>query len=149
MKPLQTILHPTDFTERSQVALDLACSLARDHGARLVFLHIVPASAVGAAGGPEARMRAEHAEGDLQSYRREMAERLAQLRPAKLAVDHLLKEGDPPAAILRAAQEVNADAIVMGTHGRNDEQRRLLGSVAEAVMREAPCPVVVIKAPQS
>jgi nucleotide-binding universal stress UspA family protein len=59
----------------------------------------------------------------------------------------LLKEGDPAGAILTAAEDTCCDVIVMGTHGWKGEARKLMGSVAEEVMREARCPVVAVKVP--
>jgi nucleotide-binding universal stress UspA family protein len=66
----------------------------------------------------------------------------------KVPVEHqLLFVGDPAAEILRVAQAVKADLIVLGTHGRTGLGRLLMGSVAEQVVRRAPCPVVTVKAP--
>jgi hypothetical protein len=59
----------------------------------------------------------------------------------------LLLVGDPASAILRVTQELPADLIVMGTHGRTGLGRLLMGSVAEQVVRKAPCPVVTVKTP--
>jgi nucleotide-binding universal stress UspA family protein len=58
-----------------------------------------------------------------------------------------MEEGDPPTEILRIATQIPADLIVMGTHGRRGLLERLMGSVAEKVVRLAPCPVVTVKAP--
>jgi nucleotide-binding universal stress UspA family protein len=58
-----------------------------------------------------------------------------------------LEEGIPAEEIVRVAREVEADLIVMGTHGRSGLGRLLLGSVAEQVMRHATCPVLTLKAP--
>ena len=60
-------------------------------------------------------------------------------------VESLVMEGDPVDMILRAAEETHSDMIVMGTHGRTALARLLLGSVAEAVLRKAPCPVLTAK----
>jgi nucleotide-binding universal stress UspA family protein len=74
---------------------------------------------------------------------------LEQIRPAdpRLEVRHRLAEGDPAEEILRAAEEEGADLIVMGTHGRGGLSRLLMGSVAEAVMRKALCPVLTVRGP--
>jgi nucleotide-binding universal stress UspA family protein len=58
-----------------------------------------------------------------------------------------LEEGDPVEAILRVAEEIGADLIVMGTHGRTGLSRLFMGSVAEQVLRRAPCPVLTLKSP--
>jgi quercetin dioxygenase-like cupin family protein len=64
-----------------------------------------------------------------------------------IRVEHRLAEGDSPAEILRLAQVLPADMIVMGSHGRTGIRRLLTGSVAEEVLRKATCPVLVIRAP--
>jgi nucleotide-binding universal stress UspA family protein len=147
MKPMKTILHPTDFSECAMRALSLAGSLARDRYARLILLHVVPKAAPG--GQPEAGAQTERRLWDLQTYGQEMAERLRRLDvPAvPCAVERLVEEGEPAEAILRKAAETACDLIVMGTHGRSGEIRRLMGSVAEAVTREAYCPVVTVALP--
>jgi nucleotide-binding universal stress UspA family protein len=80
----------------------------------------------------------------------ELKEKLQRVQPQDedVAVSHLLEEGDPADQILRVAQEGGYDLVVMGTHGRTGLGRLLMGSVAEKVMRKAPCPVLVAKAPQ-
>ena len=62
------------------------------------------------------------------------------------SVLEFVQVGKPASEILKAATEWPADVIVIGSHGRGGVQRALLGSVAEAVMRRSPCPVLVIKA---
>jgi nucleotide-binding universal stress UspA family protein len=64
----------------------------------------------------------------------------------KLPVESVVREGDAAAEILRAAEELRCDLIVMGTHGRTGLGRLLMGSVAEAVLRRAPCAVLAIRA---
>jgi nucleotide-binding universal stress UspA family protein len=141
MLPLHTVLHPTDFSERSEYAFRLACSLARDYGARLVVLHVAtPPLALYGEGvilpEPEAHLA-------------EARKRLDQLEAPGPGVrlERRLAEGDPAAEVLRLAREVGADLIVMGTHGRTGLSRLLAGSVAEQVMRRAACPVLTVRAP--
>jgi nucleotide-binding universal stress UspA family protein len=62
-------------------------------------------------------------------------------------VEHRLEEGDASKVILEVAQEIHAGLIVMGTHGRTGLARLLVGSVAEKVLRSAPCPVLTVKIP--
>src|SRR5262249_5967272 len=73
--------------------------------------------------------------------------RLAQASAPGLQADYRVEEGDAAARIVGAAQETRCDLIVMGTHGRTGLGRALMGSVAEQVLRTAPCPVVTVKAP--
>jgi nucleotide-binding universal stress UspA family protein len=139
MLPIHTILHPTDFSERSTYALHLASALARDHGARLVLLHVFE------------RPTMVHGEGVVPSedMLREKKEELAQLAVPGIgaAPERRFVEGDPASEILDIAREIAADLIVMGTHGRTGFSRLLMGSVAEQVVRKAGCPVLTVKAP--
>jgi nucleotide-binding universal stress UspA family protein len=141
MLPFRTILHPTDFSEPSQRALQLACSLARDQGARLVLVHVAarPAAVYG-----EAILIPEP-----EDYLKPLKRQLDQLPvpDSTVAVERRLEEGDAVPDILRVAQETGADLIVMGTHGRTGLGRLLMGSVAEQVVRKAPCPVLTVKTP--
>jgi nucleotide-binding universal stress UspA family protein len=147
MLPVHTILHPTDFSEGSRFAFRLACALARDYDARLIVLHVAtpPAPVYG-----ERLMTAiqpDPAEERLRQKR--FWQQLEQLHPkdARVQVDHRLAEGYPVAEILAVAKEVQADVILMGTHGRTGLGRLLMGSVAEEVVRKAPCPVVTVGSP--
>jgi nucleotide-binding universal stress UspA family protein len=141
MLALKTILHQTDYSERSESAFQLACSLARDHGARIVLLHVVelPTAVYGAAGGPTTV---------LQVSMDEEKEGLNRIKvPKDVTVERRLVEGEAAHEILRTAEEVSADLIVLGTHGRTGMSRLLFGSVAEQVLRRAQCPVLTIKEP--
>jgi nucleotide-binding universal stress UspA family protein len=146
MSAIRTILHPTDFSERSESAFRLACALARDHGARLLVLHVVPPpQSVGSGEMPVTFPLSP-------AYREELEDQLRRFKAAdpKLRVTcHTchLEEGFAADEILRNAQAVNADLIVMGTHGRTGLGRLLMGSVAEEVVRKAACPVLTVKAP--
>lgn len=143
MPAQQIILHPTDFSESSLYAFRLACSLAGNGKARLVVLYVPqPPPFVGASELARA-LEATH------GYREELERRLRQLVPPddSLPVEHLLGEGEPAEEIVRLARELPCDLIVMGTHGRTGLDRLLLGSVAEQVVRHAPCPVLTVKPP--
>jgi nucleotide-binding universal stress UspA family protein len=139
MLPLGTILHPTDFSENSEFAFRLACALARDYKARLVLLHVIPPPVVIYAGGPVPAETWPSVE--------EIKEKLHHLEEHahRVRVESQVMEGDPVDTILRAAEETHSDVIVMGTHGRTALSRLLLGSVAESVLRKAPCPVLTAK----
>lgn len=151
MRPFnKTILHPTDFSAHSEKALALAATIARDQCARLVLLHAVPIE-VPPTGLPRtvALERAEHCSGDLEAYRHEMREKLRRLDVPAVSgpVERIVAEGEPAATILRAAETIGCDLIVMGTHGHGAEFRRLMGSVAEEVSQNAPCPVLTVRLP--
>jgi nucleotide-binding universal stress UspA family protein len=143
MKLVQTMLHPTDFSERSRYAFRYACLLARELGARLIVLHVVPPPPVTIQG--EMIAYAPPEERDLEGLRERL--RGYQADSPAVPVDHFLEEGDPAAVILRVAKTTPCDLIVMGTHGRTGLGRLLMGSVAEEVVRKAPCPVITVKVP--
>jgi nucleotide-binding universal stress UspA family protein len=141
MLPLRCILHPTDFSERSEYAYRLACSLARDYGARLLVVHVTP-PAVAVYGD---MILAPPTGVNFQEIKDNLLNLQGPGSPAQ--VEHRLEEGSPAEEILRVAKEGKCDLIVMGTHGRRGLGRLLIGSVAEQVMRRAPCPVVTVKTP--
>lgn len=135
------ILFPTDFSPASQDALRWATSLARDTGATLLILHVEEPPM--AYGGGEMFIASE------EGTREELRSALVQVVPldSRVPFEHELAVGDPATAIVEAASAQNADLIVLGTHGRTGLSRLLMGSVAEAVVRKAKCPVLTIKQP--
>src|SRR5436305_401359 len=118
MFAVHTILHPTDFSERSQYALWLACALARDYGARLIVLHVAELPALGSAGGGE--MVPPMLPPDPEALRASAQQQLNRLEVphANVRAERRLEQGDAVSEILRVAQEAHADLIVLGTHGR-------------------------------
>jgi universal stress protein A len=141
MLAIRTILFATDFSPSSEAALPLACALARDYGARLVLVHV---------SGPPTVLdyRAMAMSGELVNPGEAAKEQFAQLGPALrgIAAECRIEEGDAAKEILRVADDIGADVIVMGTHGRTG-LARLLGSVAEKVIRLAKCPVLTLRHP--
>jgi nucleotide-binding universal stress UspA family protein len=141
MSPIHTILHPTDFSKPSEFAFQLACSLSRDYGAELHIVHVMtpPIVAYGEGVLPVAP----------ENLAEELRQKLSRLhdKDANVRVVHHLREGQPVDQILHLAKETRCDLIVMGTHGRTGLGRVLMGSVAEGVVRKAPCPVLTIKNP--
>jgi nucleotide-binding universal stress UspA family protein len=140
MHVLRTILFPTDFSEPSRYAFSVACALARDYRARLLVLHVVPPPLFH--GEVVARRQGDG------FYEGHWAE-LRKLQPPDpgVAVEYALEEGDAVEAILETARQSPCDLIVLGTHGRSGLGRLLMGSVAEQVVRKAPCPVLTVRAP--
>jgi len=149
MIKLNTILHPTDFSESSQYALELACALAREQAARLVVLHVLPRPAPVGRDSNVPAFKDMHTAEDLTAYRQEMAGMLARLREkaSYAKIETLLKEGQAPEEIARTAADIPCDLIVMGTHGRSRMYQLTMGSVAAAVTRATKCPVVTVKVP--
>jgi universal stress protein A len=135
----QTILFPTDFSTASDAALKHAEALAKSSGARLLIVHVEePPLAYG--GG-------ELYYGLPEPNSERIQKMLQDIKPADPAVpyEHRMTMGDPAGEVVRIAEEEKAEMIVMGTHGRTGLTRLLMGSVAEAIVRRAPCPVLVYR----
>jgi nucleotide-binding universal stress UspA family protein len=141
MSPIRLILYPTDFSECSEYAFPLACALARDYNARLVVLHVMQLP-------PAIPSEAGLIVAEADEYSDYAKDQLLRYQPmGHVRLEHWLETGEPEAETLRLARKLNADLIVMGTHGRTGLGRLLLGSVAEHVLRKAPCPVLTVKRP--
>lgn len=144
MLPVRVILHPTDFSEHSDQAFRLACSLARDYHAELVVLHVLVHPVVPYGGVMTPPLP------DLIDERATAREKLDTIQAPDPAfhLERLLEDGDPATGIIQVAQERKCDLIVMGSHGRRGFGRLLMGSVAEEVVRKAACPVLTVKMPR-
>lgn len=137
----RTIVVPIDFSEQSREAVQHAASLARDSGATLKLVHVHE---------PIERFADTGFAGcALEDDREEAEKRLLEIRPPfpEVAFTHTMLTGNPAEEIVRFAAKQEADMIVLGTHGRTGVSRLLMGSVAEAVVRGAKCPVLTIKQP--
>lgn len=144
---LRTILIPIDFSECSHRALALARSLARAaRPAHLILIHayFLPL---------ESEMLAEQVrETLLKTVSQRAAERLermlVEVQDDGVSADFVGYPGRPESVIVDVASDQDADLIVMGTHGQSGLAHVLVGSVAERVLRTAPCPVITVKAPE-
>ncbi len=142
MQTIHSILYATDFSAQSETAFPLAVALARDYGARLFIAHVRPVATVAYTVGNMALIEPE-------GSAEEVRERLKQFDPKdpRIAVEYLVAEGDPATELLDMARKSGCDLIVIGTHGRTGFSRLLAGSVAEQVLRHAPCPVLTVRTP--
>lgn len=143
---IRRILCPTDFSAFSTRAFEHAVTLAAWYEAALTVLHVlpravVPASELAYMGNPmliDPALR--------EAPWAELSSLVAPARAVGLHAEGELREGKPAAEVVRAAQDLHADLVVVGTHGRSGFQRWVLGSVAETVLRRAPCPVLTVPA---
>jgi nucleotide-binding universal stress UspA family protein len=141
MTSIKNILVPTDFSDTSDEAIRDAVDFARSFGARIYLLHVP-----GTVG--------EHFEADfpLQEFETTVRTRLSPFftvaEIASLHLEYVLRVGTPAAEIVRYAENREIDLIVMGTHGRTGLPHLLMGSVAEQVVRLAPCKVMLVKQPK-
>ena len=124
------ILVPTDFSEPSEAALDYALELAVRFDARLHLLHVIDAAAVPA--------------GLFDDVKAKLARR-ASRGERRAAVTTEVITGTSARTIVCYARARSMDLIVMGTHGRSGVAHILMGSVAEKVVRDAPCPVLTVR----
>lgn len=135
------ILFPTDFSHSGDAALMFATSLAKESGGRLLIVHVQEA--------PMAYGGGEMYYGMPEPTTDEVMTMLRDVKPDDPSVpcEHRLVTGDPADEVVKIAEEDGVDLIVLGSHGRTGLTRLLMGSVAEAVVRKAHCPVLVYKQP--
>lgn len=138
------ILVPTDFNETAERVLDYAVALATKLGARIHVVHVIGIPAYGI---PEIGVALTSTMMDsLVRGNQAALDRLVDPRRGQAPFGEvMLRTGDARDMILQAAEEVHADLIVMGTHGRRGVSRALLGSVAEMIVRTARCPVLTVR----
>jgi nucleotide-binding universal stress UspA family protein len=136
---------PIDFSDGSRVALEQAARLIREGGGGLTLLHVTDSAWPGSEGpfSPPPLAPEKDAAAQLAAWTAD-AERLAG-KP----VGSVLLSPPAAAAIAGFARDDASDVIVMSTHGRTGFRRLVLGSVAEAVVRQAPCPVLLVRRPGS
>jgi nucleotide-binding universal stress UspA family protein len=149
MIALKRILVPTDFGEASEAALGYARALARLFGASVAVLHVVDNMLANPAG-VEGYLVYPEMQSALEESARTQLEALVRDddRRELGATTVLLTSTAPALAIATYAREHGIDLIVMGTHGRGAMAHLMMGSVAERVVRTAPCPVLTLKHPE-
>jgi nucleotide-binding universal stress UspA family protein len=148
---IRTILLPTDFSDCGNYALAYATSLARKFAASIICVHVIEpiVPTVGYSGMTEPLPIADITEQLEDSAERELPKVAECDECAGLNVEELIVYGDAAAEIVRVARERSVDLIVIASHGRTGLGRILFGSTAEAVVRHASCPVLVVKPSQT
>ena len=139
---LKRILVTSDFSVSSKAALRYAAALAQEFGAEILLIHVVPTmlpTDLSHLGLTTEEKRLIHGAKDLLPFVRE-----AEL-DSKLPVRLQVLNGTPAEEICKAAKENASDLIVIATHGNTGLKHFCLGSVAEKVVRHAPCPVLVVR----
>jgi nucleotide-binding universal stress UspA family protein len=147
---IRTILLPTDFSDCGNYALAYATSLARKFAASVICVHVIEpiVPTVGYSGMTEPLPIADITEQLEDSAERELPKLAECDECAGLDVEELIVYGDAAAEIVRVAKDRKVDLIVIASHGRTGLGRILFGSTAEAVVRHASCPVLVVKPSQ-
>lgn len=138
------ILVPTDGSVGTAHVSLQAIDLAKQYGATIHALHVVDENL-------ETRLEQLTGVGEeLQTRGRHAVDRIEHMAQAhEVPVTTALKDGDPATTIVRFADDTDADLVVMGTHGRSGVEHHLIGSVAERVVRQAPCPVMTVRLPDT
>ena len=140
---LNRIIYATDFSDCCRPALEYATAFAVAENAQLLIVHVddeTPGLVVGDVGYgylPE-----------IDRIAQEQLQQLDEVRPShpQVAYEHHFLRGEPAEEIIAFAKKVQADLIVIGTHGASGLGRALLGSVAEEIVRKADCPVLTVRA---
>ena len=148
-RPIRTILVPTDFSQDAELAVVTAHHLLAglEQDAKLILLHAFNLPIEYTAYGPIPTSISYLQDAGLESERRlyDMAE---ELRRDGLTVEAVAREGDPAHVIAEEAKARGADLIAMGTRGHTGLRHLFLGSTAERVVEQAPCPVMTIRRPE-
>lgn len=155
MKEIKTILLPIDFSEAASALLQYGVYLAEKYGARLAIVYVAEdpftyssLPLTDYSGLPLTDIPFNQLEEDMTKYAQERMERFLEknMAQATVAYEGTVLFGHVAEEIITYAHDKNVDLIVIGTHGFKGLDRMLLGSVAEKVVKLAPCPVMTIKA---
>jgi nucleotide-binding universal stress UspA family protein len=138
---IRRVLLGTDLGRTSQLATDRAFDLAQRHGADLLVVSVIDPDDLPQQGG-----RAGARWDEVRDRRQAAAQELVgRGRAMGINVSFLVWTGDPGESIVSAAEAEGVDLVVVGTHGRGTIGRLILGSVSDHVVRNAPCPVLVVR----
>jgi nucleotide-binding universal stress UspA family protein len=143
------ILHPTDFSECATEAQAVAVDLARRLDADLVLVQVLVEAPLYSEGFISRRQVQTVYDAQRKWSEETLEVRAEQLRQSGIKTSWRVQAGAPHEEIVRTAEEEDAGMIVMGTHGRSGLNRMVLGSVAERVIRRAPCPVLTVRQAKS
>jgi nucleotide-binding universal stress UspA family protein len=153
---MKTILHPTDFSVPSNYALEYAVVCAKEFGAKLCILHVIHDVQIGTYIGlstlPSPVQLGIEPDQIMAEIEKQVTQALQEILPPEVRgtvpVQYLIRHGAPFLEIIRCADQIEADMIVCGTHGRTGLKHAIIGSVAEKVVRKSRCPVLSIRHPE-
>jgi len=145
---LKTILAPVDFSDYSAKALDYVRAFTRQFGAEVILIHVVEPTVIPDNFGIVPPSYEEISSALVKAAEGRMKELVRGLSDASDAVRSLVRTGRAPWEIVRAAEEVEADLIIITTHGYTGLKHVLMGSTAELIVRHAPCPVLTVRDPE-
>jgi nucleotide-binding universal stress UspA family protein len=147
MKEFKTILFATDFSENSEYAFDYALAMARKYQSLLAIVHIIN-EPVDLRGFYVPHISFESLEEEIEEGARKMMEKFCRMHVSDYEnYQTFIVPGIPYDEIIKKAEELKADLIIMGTQGRSGLDHVLFGSTAEKVVRKSPVPVMTIRVP--
>lgn len=140
---IRRVLVPVDFSENCRKAVTYAHAFARQFGAKLNFLHVIQ---VNYAYGEFGAIDFSALEREMRvGAQKELAALVSSAESTGLSAESQVREGSPAKVIADVAREAGADLIIISTHGYTGLRHVLMGSIAEHVVRYAPCPVLVVR----
>lgn len=145
MEPIKLILVPTDLSKATAEAFTYAAAIARQFGAKVLVVHALSALEPVDLGYPKQIPLYQILEDFERLAIHHFNSAVPERERAGVPVSAFAARGKPAEAILKAAELNQANLIVMATHGRTGLSHALMGSVTEAVLRQAPCPVLTIR----
>ena len=149
MVDMKTIVHPTDFSDPSKYAMKYAFAFAEEFNAKLYVVHVIEeVSSALYFDMLQAPPLAQLMEDIEKQARQALADLIPEEIKGKLEIETAVRKGAPFLEIIRFADQVGANMIVCGTHGRTGLKHALFGSVAEKVVRKASCPVLSVRHPE-
>ncbi len=152
MITIKNILVPTDFSDFSRYALNYAVAFAQTFGAKITLIHVTPERELDSIRQVSSYFEPGQLENLLKERESEDRKQLEEFIPPELkkgtTVETIHMVGIPFIDIIKTARQREVDLIVIATHGRSGLSHMLFGSVAEKVVRKAPCPVLSIRHPE-
>lgn len=144
---IKNILCPIDYSVYSEKALTYAIEFAEKYGARLYLIHVLDIRIYDINDPDLYNVNVVDKE-TLDTLRERLLRCISEETKGKISVEAIVVQGVPFAEIIKVSKEYMIDLIVLGTHGRTGLSHAIMGSVAEKVVRKAPCPVLTIRHPE-
>lgn len=143
---MKTILTPVDFSGITESVVAAATTLAISQHARIVLVNVVQPPIITAEYAPYLANISEIVSVSERAVAKQLARLEMRLKDEGVLAETLMFNGDPVKIILEQARELDADYIVMGSHGHTAFYDLLVGSTTHGVMLKAPCPVLIVRA---
>jgi nucleotide-binding universal stress UspA family protein len=147
MISIKNILCPIDYSVYSEKALKYAIEFAEKYNAKLYLMHVLDIRIYDITD-PELYNVNVIDKETINKLRERLHKCISEDTRKNIEVETIVIEGVPFAEIIKKAREYKVDLIVLGTHGRTGLSHAIMGSVAEKVVRKAPCPVLTIRHPE-